>query len=257
MRKRIWTGLIGGTALLAFLYLGGIWYAVVIFGLAVFAYDEWNRLRRIPRLGGLYLIGAFFLFLFFIWASGLLHYHPVFLSLLVLLFMSLPVFTKNRTDVTDIAHVLLGLFYIGLGFSAMLATRLLESGLTLSLLLLLGTWANDTMAYLIGKRWGKNKLWPSISPNKTVEGSLAGVIASLLVSLLFSPFVPISTLELLVVGLLIGVAGQFGDLMESATKRSFQVKDTGWILPGHGGVLDRFDSLLVVFPLVYYILWYS
>ncbi len=253
----MWTGLIGGTAFVALLYLGGIWYALLLSCLAAFAYDEWNRLRQIPRLSGLYLAGAFFLLLFSIWAGGLIDYHPAFLSLLVLIFLSLPVFTKNRTDVTDIAHVLLGIFYIGLGLSAMLSTRLLESGLTLSLLLLLGTWANDTMAYVIGQRWGRNKLWPSISPNKTLEGSLAGVIASLVVSLLFSPFVPISLLELVAVGLLIGVVGQFGDLMESAIKRSFQVKDTGQILPGHGGVLDRFDSLLVVFPLVYYIFWYS
>src|SRR5690606_1920073 len=126
-----------------------------------------------------------------------------------------------------------------------LSTRYLESGLILSLWLLFSTWANDTMAYFIGKYWGNKKLWPSISPNKTVAGSLAGILAAVSVSMLFSAFLPLPWHRLFVLGLIIGLAGQLGDLMESAVKRSFQVKDAGWIFPGHGGVLDRFDSLLV------------
>lgn len=253
MRERIWTGLIGGTAFVAVLVLGGSWYPLLLMALAAFAFDEWTRLRRIPRWSGLYVLGVFFLLLFFVWADGWFLQRPAFFALLVLSLLALPVFTKNSTNVTDIAHVLLGIFYLGFGFSAFLATRFLESGLTISLWLLFATWANDTMAYFIGKHWGKKKLWPSISPNKTVAGSLAGILAAILVSVMFSPFIPIALPQLLVFGLLIGLAGQLGDLMESAVKRSFQVKDTGWIFPGHGGVLDRFDSLLVVFPVIYYL----
>lgn len=255
MKERIWTGLIGGTIFVAVLALGGVWYTILLMALAVVAFDEWTRLRRIPRRNGLYVIGVFFLTLFLAWADDA-SLRPAFFALLVLFLLAYSVLTNNSANVMDIAHVYLGLAYLGFGFSAMSSVRQLEDGLSLSLWLLFSTWSNDTMAYFIGKVWGKKKLWPSISPNKTVVGSLAGIVAAVSVSALFSLYLPIPLERLLALGLLIGVAGQMGDLMESAVKRSFQVKDAGWIFPGHGGVLDRFDSLLVVFPAIYYLFFY-
>lgn len=255
MKERIWTGLIGGSFFVAVLVLGGVWYVLLLTALAVVAFDEWARLRRIPRWSGLYLLGVFFLVLLLAWADG--HFlRPAFFALFVLLLLALPVITNNRTNVSDVAHVFLGLAYLGFGFFALMSIRWLENGLLLSLWLLFSTWANDTMAYFFGKYWGKKKLWPSISPNKTVLGSMAGIVAAVFVSALFSLLLPLPLWQLVALGLLIGVAGQMGDLMESAVKRSFQVKDAGWIFPGHGGVLDRFDSLLVVFIAIYYLFVY-
>ncbi|MOA34727.1 Phosphatidate cytidylyltransferase [compost metagenome] len=113
-------------------------------------------------------------------------------------------------------------------------------------------WASDIGAYFVGRAIGKNKLWPSISPNKTVEGALGGVFMSLVVSVLFALFAPelVSVPKALLIGLLAAVAGQFGDLIQSAYKRVRDIKDTGKLLPGHGGVLDRCDSWLIVFPLL-------
>jgi phosphatidate cytidylyltransferase len=119
-------------------------------------------------------------------------------------------------------------------------------------------WATDSGAYFIGKAIGKRKLWPEISPNKTVEGSIGGVVCALVVAILFVLFSNIhaTIVSLMAITVVLSVFGQIGDLVESALKRHFNVKDSGTILPGHGGILDRFDSLLFVWPLLHFFhLW--
>lgn len=113
-------------------------------------------------------------------------------------------------------------------------------------------WATDSGAYFIGKATGKRKLWPEISPNKTVEGSLGGVVCALIVAILFGLFADMNAtvLTLMAITVILSIFGQLGDLVQSAFKRHFNVKDSGNILPGHGGILDRFDSLLFVLPLL-------
>ncbi len=115
------------------------------------------------------------------------------------------------------------------------------------------TWTNDTMAYVVGSQIGKNKMFPRMSPNKTWEGTIGGIIFTLIASMLFyytigvfSPFI------WLCIALIIGIFGTIGDLVESMLKRSLDVKDTGTLLPGHGGLLDRFDSLTLHLPLTVY-----
>ena len=117
----------------------------------------------------------------------------------------------------------------------------------------IGTWASDTFAYFIGSRWGRRKLCPEISPGKTVEGALGGLGGTLLVvGWLGSAFAGLQLEQALLLGCLIGVAAPVGDLVESRLKRYAGVKDSGAILPGHGGMLDRIDSLLFVVPVVYF-----
>jgi phosphatidate cytidylyltransferase len=103
---------------------------------------------------------------------------------------------------------------------------------------------------------GKRKLWPDISPNKTIEGSVGGIVCGVIVALLFAFLSPLteSPLHLMVIGLVLSIFGQVGDLVESAFKRHYGVKDSGNILPGHGGVLDRTDSWLFVFPILYFLI---
>lgn len=115
------------------------------------------------------------------------------------------------------------------------------------------TWTNDTMAYMVGSQIGKNKMFPRISPNKTWEGTIGGIVFTLIVSMLFYYAIGVfSPLIWLCIALLIGIFGTFGDLVESMLKRSLEVKDTGTLLPGHGGLLDRFDSLTLHLPLTVY-----
>ncbi len=113
-------------------------------------------------------------------------------------------------------------------------------------------WLTDTGAYIFGRLFGKRKLWPEISPNKTVEGFVGGILCSTIVAVVFSIYydMPLSLFPLLLVTWLLSLFGQLGDLVESALKRHFDVKDSGTLLPGHGGILDRFDSFIFVLPLM-------
>jgi phosphatidate cytidylyltransferase len=157
------------------------------------------------------------------------------------------------------AVTLLGICYVNwlLGYTFWL--RDLESGVDWVLLLVSVTWLGETAAYLVGSTLGRHRLAPSISPRKTVEGALAQLAASVLAALgARAWFFPALSLEsAIVVGLLLGVTGQVGDLVESAIKRSVGTKDTGRLIPGHGGVLDRVDSLLVNTPVLFYYASYA
>jgi phosphatidate cytidylyltransferase len=113
-------------------------------------------------------------------------------------------------------------------------------------------WVNDSFAFLVGKNFGKNKLFPSVSPKKTVEGLLGGLVFSLLAGLFISKFnLDFATLHWLAIALIVSLIGTLGDLVESKFKRQANIKDSGNIMPGHGGILDRLDSLLFAAPFVY------
>ena len=114
-------------------------------------------------------------------------------------------------------------------------------------------WVSDSGAYLVGRRFGKTKLFERISPGKTIEGSIGGIILAILVSyfVVGRYFHSLAQTEWVVVGAIVSISGIYGDLIESLLKRSVDRKDSGSLLPGHGGVLDRFDSLILSAPLVY------
>jgi len=132
-------------------------------------------------------------------------------------------------------------------------------GPTLLLFALIIVWVSDTAAYFAGRAIGKRPFAPKLSPNKTWEGAIAGFLASLVVALVFMPWVNVPLIHLLTMAALGNVAGQVGDLLESGYKRSAGIKDSGTLLPGHGGVLDRIDALILAIPVVWYywILIYS
>lgn len=156
-----------------------------------------------------------------------------------------------RFSPQDIAVTFLSTLYIGL-ITYLFLISTLENGRLWLILLLVCTWANDTVAYLVGHKWGRHRMSPAVSPGKTVEGALGGILGSILASSLVSffshqPFGPV-----LLIGTMVGIAGQLGDLVESALKRQAGIKDAGRLIPGHGGILDRFDSMLFTAPLVYH-----
>lgn len=126
------------------------------------------------------------------------------------------------------------------------------------------TWINDTFAYFVGRRWGRHKLIPSVSPGKSIEGSIAGLIGTTIVAALYARFVfqgyaylPITLQRAALGGVIIAATAQVGDLVESLFKREAGVKDSGHLLPGHGGVLDRLDALYFTLPVAYWFLAYS
>lgn len=144
--------------------------------------------------------------------------------------------------------------YAGFLGHYLLLVRRFPHGLQWTLLLMLGTFATDTGAYAVGRLFGRHKLAPRISPAKTVEGAIGGLLAAVIavVALDYLLDLPHNPPLIALLGALVGVAAQLGDLSESAVKRRFGVKDMGRIFPGHGGVLDRLDSLLFVAPVIYF-----
>jgi len=138
----------------------------------------------------------------------------------------------------------------------MILLRVHPQGLLYTYILLIGVWVHDTLAYFVGSKWGLNKLAPEISPNKSVEGSIAGILGTVILflsfSILYPDLMPIGPFLSILLGLGLSVFSQLGDLMESSMKRQLKVKDSGSLIPGHGGILDRFDSLMLATPFVYY-----
>jgi len=127
-----------------------------------------------------------------------------------------------------------------------------DVGHLLLLFVLVITWVGDTAAYFVGRAIGKRALAPHLSPKKTWEGTIASFLGSLIVALIFARFITVPLPHLLAMAALGNVAGQVGDLLESAYKRSAGMKDSGSLLPGHGGVLDRIDALILAIPVVWY-----
>ncbi len=179
--------------------------------------------------------------------------------LLALLGIGLLRAPSGRPAWEPVAVTLLGIGYVNwlLGYTFWL--RDLEAGREWILLLVSVTWLGETAAYLVGSTLGRHKLAPVVSPRKTVEGALAQLVVSALAALgARVTFFPALSLEsAIAVGLLLGVVGQAGDLLESAIKRSVGTKDTGRLIPGHGGMLDRVDSLLVNTPVLFYYATYA
>ncbi len=149
----------------------------------------------------------------------------------------------------------IGLIYVPLLLGHLVLLRQLPDGRGWVFLVLFAVMACDSLAYFSGVTFGKHKLYPEVSPKKSIEGSLGGLVGSCLgVWLAAALFLPSFGAEhVILVGLLLGVVGQIGDLFESLLKRACGVKDSGGIFPGHGGILDRLDSLLFAFPLAYYL----
>jgi len=175
---------------------------------------------------------------------------------LALLFLILMQFRRreNYGVIVGISTTIFGIMYVSWFLSFLIKIRYLPGGAGLLFAVLLVTKLGDIGAYLIGKRLGKTPLIPRISPKKSVEGAIAGLVFSILGALASKTFLPLSYMHLLFIGTFLGILGQLGDLSESLMKRDCQVKDSGDIFPGLGGVLDSVDSLIFTAPAFYFYL---
>jgi phosphatidate cytidylyltransferase len=161
-----------------------------------------------------------------------------------------------KSGLLDTAVVAFGIFYVAWLLGHMILIRRFAEGPFLIFFLFLVTWANDTAAYYVGSFWGRHPMAPHISPRKTWEGAVGGLLGSVAASFACRLWFleSLSAADALSIGLLVGIAAPLGDLCESILKRSADVKDSGGLIPGHGGVLDRVDSLIFTTPVIYYYL---
>ncbi len=179
---------------------------------------------------------------------------PQYLTLVVVLFFIIPIrelYRKNESPIPNIALTIFGVLYVGLSFG--LVNFLFSDSNTDNYHFILAffviLWTSDSMAYLTGVSIGKHKLFKRISPNKSWEGFFGGLVGAMVVGYIFSLFYnDFNTIEWLGYALFVCIAGVYGDLIQSSFKRSLNLKDSGNILPGHGGILDRFDAVLLAIP---------
>jgi phosphatidate cytidylyltransferase len=192
--------------------------------------------------------------------TRLLNYYILIYPALALLTLSLLVFFPGdiKKTAANLGKIFLGIFFIGHLFAFIAMLKIFPYGGKWILFTLTIVWFGDTGAYFVGKSIGKHKLSPVVSPNKTWEGSFGGIIASLIAGYLATLYIPTLAIKVaLPLAMVAGAFGQIGDLAESLLKRSYGVKDSGSIIPGHGGILDRIDSILFAAPLVFMYLWMS
>lgn len=176
--------------------------------------------------------------------------------ILIVVLFCLLIFSDGKYNVSDIAVTLLGIIYVVFLFSFVTLTRSMGNGYLYIWLIFIGAWATDTFAYFTGVSIGKTKILPKVSPKKSLEGSIGGIVgcvaAMLLFGLAFRSVLNVPLYHYAILGILCGIVSQIGDWAASAVKRSVNIKDYGNIMPGHGGVLDRLDSILFVAPAVYF-----
>ncbi len=261
MLVRTLTGLIGVPLVLWIVISGSLVMqisGVVLGAIAIMEYFRAISLVYKPiKVLGFLLVVGFFAFLPFC-----MEYYSMYISLVLLLPLICGVLTYPKYTITDIAATIFGVIYIGLLFGLIVSIRNFDNGLFWVILLFVCTWGSDTCAYFVGRAFGKVKLAPELSPKKTVEGSIGGVVGASIFALIYClvmiklgyvSFTVVQIFIIVLVACFAAVLSQIGDLAASSIKRNVGAKDFGKIFPGHGGVLDRFDSVLLTTPFIFVI----
>ena len=251
-------------------------FAIYVYICAWLALKEFYRIARQGQnnRNPSEFIGYFGLFFFFLTASNFTSRLVVIpgsksdialwvIVAVISISLSAEFFYKVHQPLRDAGATLMGMIYVGLLSFLLLLNCLpgesriagipwqIPLGNLRVIHLLFSVWAIDSFAYFFGRKFGKTKMCETLSPNKTWEGSVGGLIGAIIVSCALGCWFGFSLAQSIILGAIVGVSAQFGDLAESALKREFGVKDSGDLIPGHGGALDRFDSLIMAVPIYY------
>lgn len=252
--QRVVTGIFLGVVGMGIIWWGIYPFAALVSLFAVIGLEEFYRfaerkgLRPGRRLG---LVVTLNLILSALFYSEVITSQLLLLGLVVTFSVLLMRPHERVSPILDSALTALGVIYVGWFFSFLIHLRKMPEGAALITLLVIAVTFTDMGGYFVGRKFGRIKLYPRVSPKKTVEGSLGGMMTAVLGCVAFGMSVNFSVVDCVVTALLVSVVGQFGDLFESSLKRDVGVKDSGNALRGHGGVLDRFDSLAFAAPIFY------
>lgn len=262
LKKRVLTGFTGAAALLGLIIFGGwlgIFFLTTVISLGMvfeFANITFSMQDRIEKKYVILSITWFVELVNLLAPQGEFQLIVVsFVSLFIYFLISAQRHSESQFSIhfKELMYSIFALIY--LVFIPLYLSRIYESpsGTEWTVLFLLIVWASDTGAYFVGKKYGQRKLYPTISPKKTVEGSVGGLATAYLVTVIYKMVVfrTMPWLALIFLPAFVGIFAQIGDLCESFFKRAFEKKDSGWILPGHGGFLDRFDGVVFSLPVMY------
>jgi phosphatidate cytidylyltransferase len=261
LTQRVLSALVGIPLLVALVYWGPPWlFAAFVLVFAVGAQLELYRMfgeAGVEADRGIGLVlGALVVLAFAADRPVLLHF-ALSLAVIVVVALGIRRDAKAEGAWAGVTLTLLGVCYCAWLLGHAIWLHALPGGRALTLFLLGVTWCGESAAFFVGRRFGRRPLAPRVSPGKTVEGAAAQLIVSGAVALGAAPLVSLSLPEAAGLGILLGAVGQVGDLSESFLKRSAGAKDAGYLIPGHGGVLDRLDSLLFNVPALYYWLYFA
>jgi phosphatidate cytidylyltransferase len=255
LSQRVVVALFGIPLILFLIYLGSVPFLCLILLIVTLALNEFYNLVQKHGYMPFKVTGILIAMILAV-AAYLNIDTRIFFTVFIMLLLLIRLYSlKIEGAITDIAMTILGVVYIGWLLGYVVSLRQVPLwGREYTFLLFITTWSVDNSAYIVGMNMGKHKAVPKISPRKSVEGMIGGLIGGFL-AVFFSKWLFLPQLDYIHcwgIGLALGIIGQLGDLSESLLKRDANVKDTGSLLPGHGGVLDRFDSLLFTAPALYY-----
>jgi phosphatidate cytidylyltransferase len=258
--QRVIVSVITIPLILAACYFGGLFFLLFVLAISLFSYYEFYMLVKKKNMHAQLITGMAGVTVFIINQYRFFIDVYSFLVLIVFLVTLIELFRNRGSAIFNIGATLLGIFYVGLLLSAMIGLREFYSGMetlyTRGGLIIISVfasiWICDSAAYYIGTPFGKHKLFPRVSPKKSWEGAFSGFIFAVL-AFIAAKFIILDFLSLssaIAIGIIVGIVGQLGDLIESLLKRDAGVKDSSNLIPGHGGILDRFDSIIYSAPLI-------
>lgn len=265
-RDRLLSGIVLVVIAAAGMYFGGLPLFLGIMIISLIGQMELYRIMKLNKsaagICGYAATIFYYVMLYFI--KDAQNYFLYFAMLLIVALMAVYVFTYPKFKTQEIMLVFFGVFYVSVMLSFVYLTRKLEHGIWFVWFIFISSWVSDTFAYCVGmitgKTIGNHKMSPKLSPKKSIEGAVGGVAGSVIFGCVYGNIIADNLSGLanpvLALGLLAGVGAlisMVGDLAASAIKRNFDVKDYGKLIPGHGGILDRFDSVIFTTPIIYFL----
>lgn len=264
--KRLLSGIVLVLLEIVTLYFSGIVLALFLLFISIVGYLELTKAMKVhgeeKKINALEIIGvlgilAYYAVLYFCGTGNYLIMAAIFTMLAI---MTSYVFAFPKFVANQVAASIFAFAYVPVLLSFIYLTRGLEHGIFVVWLILISSWGSDTCAYCVGVLFGKHKMAPVLSPKKSIEGAVGGVVGAALLGALYGLFVQTrvtADITFWILFAIIGAAGALismvGDLTASAIKRNFEIKDYGKLIPGHGGIMDRFDSVIFAAPVIYFL----